>query len=156
MGEKGSISKNALFDIFKNHNEAALRSPTPSHLFNRSGNSAFRAPPLGSTPVNYYSMPLHQRTEQLFLNQLNFNSFQPNLPSTSGTSLGSLHEKTGNQLKHLIRPLPMRGISPQLHYTLAPEDGNCLELIKWHLKVVSIKDIFVPEVYILYIFIYLI
>ncbi|CAG8524876.1 4725_t:CDS:2 [Funneliformis mosseae] len=218
MGEKRPISKDALFDIFKNQNEAALRSPTPSHLLNRSGNSAFRTPSLGSTPVNY-NLSLHQRAEQLlFLNKLNFNSFQPNSPSTTGNS----HEKMENQLKSPIRPLPVRGSSPQLHYALgsfsnginanrlifvddtptsrvenlnndnndstcqdeevkmvsfndrdfkqtnypqnfdkgkqiiresqsdqiehAPENGNYLELIKWHLKVVSINDIFVPEV----------
>ncbi|CAI2173159.1 18552_t:CDS:2 [Funneliformis geosporum] len=128
MGEKRPISKDALFDIFKNQNEAALRSPTPSHLLNRSGNSAFRTPSLGTTPVNY-NLSLHQRAEQLlFLNQLNFNSFKPNSPSTTGNS----HEKMENQLKSPIRPLPVQGFS--------------LELIKWHLKVVSINDIFVPEV----------
>ncbi|PKY39614.1 hypothetical protein RhiirA4_538241 [Rhizophagus irregularis] len=180
MDEKPSISKNSLFDIFKNNNEAALRSPTPSHLLNRSGNSAFKTPPFGSTPVNYNNIPLHLGNEHLFLSQqfhntsandydpeenfpsfsssvststilsnlspssiysphsqnlghgfaeatiipgnslqnpLSFSSFQPNLSSITGTFLGSSYGRMENQPKHPIRPFPVRGVSPQLHYT---------------------------------------
>jgi hypothetical protein len=292
MDEKSSISKNSLFDIFKNNNEAALRSPTPSHL-NRSGNSAFKAPPW-ITPINYN---LHLGNEPLLLSQpfyntsandydpeenyppipssvttssnlspssvysphsqnlghgfaeativpgnslqnsLSFSSFQHNLSSITGTFLGSSHGRMENQPKHPIRPFPVRGVSPQLHYTRglfskdfkpsnivlslndnndninvnndsirdidntslvkdinnsthqdeeikmvtfdnedlesinyqydfeiidrskqviqesqsnhveqASEDDKCLELIKWHLKIISIKDIPVSEV----------
>ncbi|RIA91738.1 hypothetical protein C1645_766926, partial [Glomus cerebriforme] len=291
-------TKNALFDIFKNKNEAALRSPTPSHILNRSGNSAFSVPLHGSIPVSYnYNVPFPPGAEHLLLNQqfpnisvnnyygpegpegseenfpssalttstilsnlsptsvylphsrnlgqgftevisptiipgnsfqnpLSFNSFQPNLPSTTGTSLGSSHGRMENQLKQPIRPLPVRGISSQLFSSFSrdfkhpriindnddnystrnidntslikddfnltrqdeeakmvsfdskdlesidnqydfelldkdkqviqesqsnqieqtSEDDNCLELTKWHLKIVSIKDIPVSEI----------
>ncbi|GBC00106.1 hypothetical protein RclHR1_03750005 [Rhizophagus clarus] len=290
MDEKPSISKNSLFNIFKNNNEAVLRSPTPSHLLNRSGNSAFKVPPFGSTPVNYNNIPLQLGNEHLLLSQqfhhtsandydleenfpsfpssvittptilsnlspssiysphsqnlghgleatiipgnslqnpLSFSSFQP----ITGTFLGNSHGKMENQQKHPIRPLPVRGVSPQLHYTFskdsnivlslndndndsinndsirnidsislvkddnnstrqdeeikmvsfdnedlesiisyqydfemldkskqviqvnqsnqieqASEDDKCLELIKWHLKIISIKDIPVSEI----------
>src|SRR6266496_6045271 len=100
MDEKPPVSKNALFDIFKNQNEAALRSPTPSHLLNRPGNSAFRAPPFGSTPINYnYNIPLHLGADHLLLSQqfhnASANIYDPeeNFPSsavTTSTTLSNL------------------------------------------------------------------